>query len=104
MSYTVWIDDNFHYMEAEHRRRDSEWEDAEAAEQRCRSIVDDYLQSAHQPGMTWRQLFDSYTTFGEDPWIATPDGDQPAFSAWDYARERCQALCGGPPSGGATGP
>jgi hypothetical protein len=98
MGYTVWVDDNFHYMDAEHRVRDSEWDDAETAEARCRSLVDDYLQSALRPGMTSRQLFDSYTAFGEDPWIAAPGGARHEFSAWDYARERCQALCAAPPA------
>jgi hypothetical protein len=99
MTFTVWIDDNFHYMDAEYRARDSEWDDAAAAEARCRRIVDAYLESAYQPGMTWNQLFDSYSSFGEDPWIASSGGDRHPFSAWDYARGRCQAMCG-PPAGG----
>jgi hypothetical protein len=95
MPYTVYVDDNARYMDEEARSRDSEWDDADAAVARCRGIVDTYLEAALEPGMSWRQLFDSYTTFGEDPWILAAPGEELASSAWDYARERCQALCGG---------
>lgn len=32
-------------------------------------FVDEYLLSAYQPGMTDQALFESYVTFGEDPFI-----------------------------------
>jgi hypothetical protein len=95
MKYTVHVDDNFHYMDERERALDSEWDDPEAAEQRCRGIVDAYLASAYRPGMQWDELFASYTTFGEDPWILAPAGEKHPVSAWDYARGRCQALCRG---------
>jgi hypothetical protein len=41
--------------------------------------------------MSSAELFDQYVSFGEDPFIR---GGAPNFSAWDYARQRCKALCG----------
>jgi hypothetical protein len=31
--------------------------------------------------------------FGEDPWISGPG--QSDFSAWEYAKSRCEILCAG---------
>jgi hypothetical protein len=38
--------------------------------------------------------FSLYTTFGEDPFIR-PEHDGHRFSAWEYARLRCELLCAG---------
>ena len=93
MPFTVRIRENSHYMdesEAYDHGRFSTYAEAEAA---CRKIVDDYLAGAKKPGMSAGDLFRSYTMFGEDPAVdaAGPDGRH--FSAWDYARVRCDALC-----------
>jgi hypothetical protein len=42
---------------------------SEEAVAACRSIVDGYLTDAFKPGMTADALFQSYTAFGEDPFI-----------------------------------
>jgi hypothetical protein len=42
--------------------------------------------------MTAEALFTSYSLFGEDPFIVPDDADPP-FSAWTYAKARCQHLC-----------
>jgi len=65
----------------------------DAAVVAAQAVVDAYLRSAHRPGMTARALFKSYTAFGEDPFIVSPDQQRVAFSAWEYARQRCNALC-----------
>ena len=93
MPFTVRVRENSHYMdesEAYDHGRFATYAEAEAA---CRRIVDDYLKSAKKPGMNAHDLFRSYTMFREDPVIdaAGPDGKR--FSAWDYARERCEVLC-----------
>jgi hypothetical protein len=57
-------------------------------------IVDQFLAREYKPGMTADRLYDQYTSFGEDPWIKSPDGaPRVAFSAWDYARQRCAEIC-----------
>ena len=44
--------------------------------------------------MTAEALFSSYTSFGEDPWIVAPTPeDTVQFSAWDYAKRRCDEMC-----------
>ena len=41
-------------------------------------------------------LYSLYTTFGEDPYII-PDHRAASFSAWEYARLRCDQLCAASP-------
>ena len=67
----------------------------EAAEAKCRAIVDDFLTANAKPGKSADALFGLYTSLGEDPSVV---GNAPAgapFSAWDYARQRCRRICGG---------
>ena len=92
MSYTVYVDDNFHYMDESERYKLGDFETAEAAVAAAKQIVDEYLASAHQSAMTAAELNHSYVCFGEDPFIVPQDPDS-KFSAWDYARERCRELC-----------
>ena len=42
--------------------------------------------------MSAEALYSSYTSFGEDPFIAGHD-PRTTFSAWDYAKARCAELC-----------
>jgi hypothetical protein len=61
------------------------------------AAVDEYLTDAFKPGMTADALFESYRSFGEDPFVV-PDSpaDAPVkFSAWDYARQRCSQIAAG---------
>ncbi len=92
MSYTVYVDDNFNYMDESERYKLGEFETAEAAVAAAKRIVDEYLASAYEPGMTPAELNHSYVCFGEDPFIVPQDPDS-KFSAWDYARARCDELC-----------
>lgn len=94
MGYVVLVDDNFHSQDEDERYRLGEFDDAEVAIEHCRKIVDEYLASALEPGMSAEALWDSYRGFGEDPFIQTADVPPVNFSAWDYARERCKLLCG----------
>ena len=92
MKYTVFVDDNSHFMDEGERRKLGEFRSAKAAIAAARKIVDKFLRSAHRRGMTAQELCQAYTSFGEDPFIVSDDPDC-KFSAWDYAKERCQALC-----------
>ena len=46
-----------------------------------------------KPGMTADELYSSYVTFGDDPWIPETPTDTDRFSAWDYARKRSLEIC-----------
>lgn len=96
MTYRLIVDDNFHYMDPDERREQGSFSTLEAAIQAAKRIVDDHLQTAHTPGMSAQALLESYQSFGEDPWISAPEGGVP-FSAWDYARRRCEEICAGSP-------
>ena len=90
--YTVYVDDNFHYMDEEERYKSGEFDDCESAMKHCKEIVDEYLINAYKSGMTWDQLLSSYKSFGEDPWISSSD-ESCKFSAWNYAERRCKEIC-----------
>jgi len=91
-SWTVYVDDNFHYMDEDERYCLGAFDSLEAALAACRKIVDAFLQD--KPAKTADELYDLYTSFGEDPWIKgpSPASGTPPFSAWDYARQRCKEL------------
>jgi hypothetical protein len=90
--YTVYVDDNFHFMNEDERYKAGEFDDCESAKKRCVEIVDASLINAYQREMSWNELLSSYKTFGEDPWVSSPDADC-QFSAWAYAEKRCQEIC-----------
>lgn len=91
--FVVRVADHFHYMDESETYVHGEfgtWEEAVAA---ARAIVDASLAEHRGSGMTADALFAQYMRFGEDPYVVpVPDGER--FSAREYARERCSALCG----------
>ena len=91
--FRVVIADNFHYMDESSSYTSGEFNSYELAESHCRQIVDASLTEAHEAGMTAKELFNSYTHFGEDPRIL-PSADERRFSAWAYAKKRCTVMCG----------
>lgn len=91
--YTVWVDDNFHYMDESNRYELGKYESLAAAIAAAKRIVDEYLLSAYKHGITADQLYHSYVSFGEDPFIIPSEGNEILFSAWNYAKARCQELC-----------
>ena len=94
MKYTLYVDDNYHYMDESERIKSGDFGSLSKAIAKAKRIVDGYLAEAHKVGMTAEKLYDSYITFGEDPFIVggPPESD---FSAWDYAKERCEEICRG---------
>jgi len=92
MSFTVFVDDNFHYQDKSERYQLGEFDAYEAALVACQKIVDQYLASAFKEGMTAAELYQSYVSFGEDPFIV-PKPEGADFSAWNYARRRCAEIC-----------
>jgi hypothetical protein len=92
--YRLLVDDNSHHMDESERYEAGSFATREAAQRAAQEIVDQYLESVYTPGMTADELYGSYTSWGEDPFIVSPrDDDERHFSAWDYARQRCEELC-----------
>ena len=98
--YKVMVDDNFHYMEEDERWEYGTFATAAAAFAACRKVVDESLIAEYRPGITATQLYDRYTSFGDEPFIVAQPGTAPpgaaedvSFSARDYARSRVEALC-----------
>jgi hypothetical protein len=89
--YTVYVDDNFHYMDESERYKLGEFDDCAAAIAACQQIVDEFL--LHNCGKG-EDLHVTYLMFGEDPYIHTDDPNC-KFSARDYARERVRVLAEG---------
>jgi hypothetical protein len=49
----------------------------------CRKIVDDDLDHLSKPG-TAEELYNLYTSFGDDPFVIVPPGEPAStVSAWD---------------------
>jgi hypothetical protein len=95
--YIVLVDDNFHYMDESERYQSGEYETYAEAVQHCKKNVDEYLHDAlRQEVAKPENLYESYVNFGEDPFIQThPDSqiklfEGEHFSAWDYAKQRCE--------------
>ena len=96
MAYGVLIDDNFHYQDESERVTHGQFETVSEAIAACRIIVDEFLAGAFEPGMSAMTLYDLYTSFGDDPFVVCddPKAAPVGFSAWAYARERCEVLAG----------
>jgi hypothetical protein len=88
--YVVFVDDNYHHVKEEERYKSGDYETLEEAVVRCKIIVDQFLEREHRSGMSSNELYDQYRMFGEDPFIRGPNAE---FSAWDYAKRRCNELC-----------
>lgn len=97
--YTVMVADNFHYRDESETYRLAEFDSCAEATEACKRIVDECLLSLYEPGMGYVELYSTYSGFGDDPFIISREGHC-RFSAWEYARQRCEELCqaGGAPS------
>ncbi len=91
--YEVYVDDNFHYMDENERYRLGAFETCEEAMAACRKIVDEFLEKGYKKGMSFKELYEGYIGFGEDPFIISDD-KACFFSAWGYAKRRSAELCG----------
>jgi len=93
ISFRVIVGDNFHYMDSSEEYTEGTYETAEQAIEVSKRMVDEFLASAFEPGLSAAALWDHYTSFGEDPAVVPSEGPRVPFSAWDYAKERCETLC-----------
>ena len=70
----------------------------------ARRLVDDALLARYADGETADQLFDRYTSFGDDPFVVALAGaPKVEFSAATYARQRVQDLRPPPAAAGNAG-
>lgn len=92
MSFTVFVDDNFHYMDEDERYCLGSFDTLEEAVAACKGIVEEFLAANYKPGMKPEELYRTYTCMGEDPWIRGGGAGVP-FSAWTYAEARCAEIC-----------
>jgi hypothetical protein len=91
--YVVYVDDNFHYKDETERYKLGEFASCKEAIETCKEIVDKFLERGYGKGVSFKELYEGYTAFGEDPFIISDD-ESCRFSAWDYAKKRCRELCG----------
>ena len=89
--YIVYVDDNFHYMDESQRYKQGEFDTKEEAITQCKKIVDDFFEPHLNDKLSYRELWEGYMMFGEDPFIITEDKTC-QFSAWEYAKQRCREL------------
>lgn len=87
--YKVIVADNYHYMDDSESYTSGTYAKLEEAMAKCKEIVDEYLLSAYQPGMTSDALYENYKNFGDDAYI---EGNK-VFSAWTHAKQRCDEIC-----------
>ena len=52
-------------MKEEEGYKDGDYATLEEAVSKCKSIVDDFLEDEHKPGISPKELYDQYCMFGE---------------------------------------
>jgi hypothetical protein len=82
--YQVYVDDNFHYMDEGERYSGGVFDSWEAAEAKCRGIVDEFLVANYKEGMAADELLRHYKSYGD-----TPHNDATRFVA---AGERARSV------------
>jgi hypothetical protein len=80
LQYEVYVDDNYHYMDESARYSGGVFDSWEAAEAKCRRIVDEFLLANYKEGMAADELLRAYKSYGEDPWILPPGRRPQVFS------------------------
>lgn len=91
-TYVLHVHENFAAGQDVEPRRVGPFSRAEEAIAEARRIVDSFLRSACEQGMTADELFRHFTAYGDSPVIVPRDDATRAFSAHDYARERCATI------------
>ena len=91
--YTVYVDDNFHYMDESERHKFGEYETLEEAISACKKVVERSLNEFWKPEMSEAELVTQFCFFGEDPWIS--GGNDVPFHAKEYAGEKAKQLTKG---------
>jgi hypothetical protein len=95
--FVLHVADNFHYVDKSQVYEKGRYSSFAAALAEAKDMVDHFLEAEYEPGMSAEHLYAQYTSFGDDPYIAGPGLTGVPFSAWDYAKQRCEEICAGPP-------
>ncbi|MGB0749236.1 MAG: hypothetical protein ACPGO3_10850 [Magnetospiraceae bacterium] len=82
--YTVYIDDNFHYMDESQRSNSGVFATFEEAVAKCKRLVEDELEDMRRQGVAPEELSATWALYGSDPFIV---GGDERFSARDYVTE-----------------
>jgi hypothetical protein len=92
--YKVLIDDNFHFMDEDHRYEHGTFGTADEAVAACKRIVDNELTYMLKPDMTAEDLYGLWVMFAEDPYVMPLNRTEARvdFAACEYAKERCEVL------------
>lgn len=89
--YRVMVDDNFDFMDDDERYCAGSFASYSEAVAAARRIVEKEFQNEDGTRKTGtpEELYDQYTSFGDDPFIVPFGGapQMPRFSAWDYAKQ-----------------
>jgi len=95
MPFTVYVDDNYCYMDEDRRWKLGEFETHQEAVAAAKELIDSFLLEHYTPGMTAETLLNGYKGFGDDPFITGegPGIDSERFSAWEYAERKCEEIC-----------
>ncbi|MGO9124912.1 MAG: hypothetical protein ACLP6G_08475 [Terriglobales bacterium] len=90
--YSVYVDDNYHYMDESERYKLGDFATLDEAIAACKRMVDGFLKNEIRLATTAEKRYAQYTGFGPDPFIVTddPNAGHPPFSAWSYAKEQCE--------------
>jgi hypothetical protein len=91
-TFTVLVDDNFHFMDEDERWTAGTYGSLREALDKCLKMVGQDLRQGYQADMTATDLYESYTAIGDDPFITGPM--KTVFSAWNYAKELAEFLAG----------
>jgi hypothetical protein len=86
--YIVYVDDNFHSGDESERYKLGEFETREEAIAACKSKVEEYFERIEKGKYSFKELWEGYMMYGEDPFISNDDNEN-RFSAWGYAKQRC---------------
>jgi hypothetical protein len=86
--YVVFVDDNYHHGDENERYRLGEFDTREQAVEACKKKVDEYFEQLKKSEYGFKELWEGYMLYGEDPFISSDD-DANRFSAWEYAKLRC---------------
>lgn len=90
-TWTVWVRDNFHYMDEDETWKRGEYENYDLALSTCKQMVDQCLYEYLPNCKTSDELYRYYQSFGDDPYII-PDDPNNRFSAWSYAQNKSNEI------------
>lgn len=94
-TYTVRVDDNFRYQDEQARGTHGRFDTIDAADAACKAIVDQWLEANLATAKSAADLYDSYRSFGDDPFVVSSEpksSPEPVFRAWEYAKARSAVL------------